>query len=440
MPAAAAGRAALVLDVGLVLVAEVAQRRQHRVGRRLAEAAERRLPDHLAQARQPVQVVGRASPLRDGGQHVEHLARADPAGHALAARLALREGQEEAGDVHHAGGVVDDDHAARAHDRAGGAQVLVVDARVEHARRDAAAGRPAHLHGLEGAAVAAAAADLEDHLAQRHADRHLDQAGCWTAPVSAKAFVPPLRCGAQAGEPVRPVEEDAGHAGVGLDVVDVGRVAPEPGHRRIGRAHAGHAALALDRVHQRGLLAADEGAGAFLDDEVEVQPAAQDVLAQEAVRLRLVDRFAQRLDGQRVLGPDVEVAALAPMAWAAIIIPSSTRCGSPSIIVRSMNAPGSPSSALQTTYLTGARRLLARLSAHFWPVGKPAPPRPRQVSIFDRLDDRLRGHRERHPQRPVAVVRQVVVERVGVDDAAELGRHLDLAAQEGVVACGRGGG
>ncbi len=43
---------------------------------------------------------------------------ADPAGHALAARLGGGELQEVLGELHHAGVVVDDDHAARAHGRA----------------------------------------------------------------------------------------------------------------------------------------------------------------------------------------------------------------------------------------------------------------------------------------------------------------------------------
>ena len=55
--------------------------------------------------------------------------------------------------------------------------------------------------------------------------------------------------------------------------------------------------------------------------------------------------------------------------------PSSTRCGSPSITARSMNAPGSPSSALQTMYFWSAGCLSAIF--HFVPVGKPPPPRPR---------------------------------------------------------------
>ena len=80
-----------------------------------------------------------------------------------------------------------------------------------------------------------------------------------------------------------------------------------PGLDGIGRTGPRHAALAFDAVHQGGFLAADEGAGAHLDDDVEVEAAAQDVLAQQAVFLGLGDGGLQVLDGQRVLGADVDV-------------------------------------------------------------------------------------------------------------------------------------
>ena len=44
------------------------------------------------------------------------------------------------------------------------------------------------------------------------------------------------------------------------------------------------------------------------------------------------------------------------------------------MILLSMNAPGSPSSPLHTTYLSVTGCFAT--SAHFLPVGKPAPPRP----------------------------------------------------------------
>ena len=54
--------------------------------------------------------------------------------------------------------------------------------------------------------------------------------------------------------------------------------------------------------------------------------------------------------------------------------------GSPSSTERSMNAPGSPSSALQTMYFCPLGAFMP--ASHFTPVGKPAPPRPRRPEAF----------------------------------------------------------
>ena len=47
---------------------------------------------------------------------------------------------------------------------------------------------------------------------------------------------------------------------------------------------------------------------------------------------------------------------------------------------RSINAPGSPSSALQMTYFSSPGAFLA--NCHFCPVRNPAPPRPRSPDSF----------------------------------------------------------
>jgi hypothetical protein len=70
----------------------------------------------------------------------------------------------------------------------------------------------------------------------------------------------------------------------------------------------------------------------------------------------------------------------APMAYPAMAIASMTLWGSPSRTDRSMKAPGSPSSALQRTYFTSPG--VFRAKAHFRPVGKPPPPRPRRPEAF----------------------------------------------------------
>ena len=61
-------------------------------------------------------------------------------------------------------------------------------------------------------------------------------------------------------------------------------------------------------------------------------------------------------------------------AQEAITIPSISMCGFFCISSRSLNVPGSDSSALQTRYLSISP--WGRNDA-FWPIRKPAPPRPR---------------------------------------------------------------
>ena len=64
----------------------------------------------------------------------------------------------------------------------------------------------------------------------------------------------------------------------------------------------------------------------------------------------------------------------APAASAAIAIPSISWCGLRCISSRSLNAPGSDSSALQQRYFCISPR--GRNEA-FFPIENPAPPRPR---------------------------------------------------------------
>ncbi len=63
-----------------------------------------------------------------------------------------------------------------------------------------------------------------------------------------------------------------------------------------------------------------------------------------------------------------------PIAFAAIIIPSTTEWGLPTRMDPSMKAPGSPSSPLQRIYFFFESCFNA--SVHFLPAGNPPPPRP----------------------------------------------------------------
>ena len=99
---ALARRAALVADVRLELVAEVADGGEHRVGRGLAEAAERAILDGVAELLELLDIALLAPAVNDSVEDLEQALVADTAGNALAAALLGREVEEEAGHTHHA--------------------------------------------------------------------------------------------------------------------------------------------------------------------------------------------------------------------------------------------------------------------------------------------------------------------------------------------------
>ena len=79
-----------------------------------------------------------------------------------------------------------------------------------------------------------------------------------------------------------------------------------------GGLQPGQAAETLQRVEQRRLLAADVGAGPGVDDDVQVEPGAEDVLAEVAGRVRLRDRVLQPPDHVQHLAADVDERVVGP--------------------------------------------------------------------------------------------------------------------------------
>ena len=295
-------------QVRLVLLAEIAERRKHRVRGRLPESAEASPLHHSAQVFERLQVARPALARDDAIQNVQHAPRADPAIRALAARLVLRERKEISRDVHHAVGFVQHDEAARAHHGADAGQGLVIDGRVGERRGDASSGRAAHLDGLEPFALGDAAADLLDDPSERDAHRHLDEA----APHHLARQREDLRAlavlRADGRERPRPVPHNPRDQDERLGVVDEGGLAPEAGRAGIRRAEARRAATAFDGSHHRGFLAADERPGPFHDPQVQPELRAQDALAQDSALPAPFERLAHPPNRQRILVANVEDA------------------------------------------------------------------------------------------------------------------------------------
>ena len=103
------------------------------------------------------------------------------------------------------------------------------------------------------------------------------------------------------------VENDR-HRGEGDHIVDDGGLAEQALNRRQRRLEAHLAALAFQRLQQRGLLAADVGAGAQAHFEIEALAAAQKILTQVVRRISRVYRRLERNLRVRVLPAQIDVA------------------------------------------------------------------------------------------------------------------------------------
>ena len=108
----------------------------------------------------------------------------------------------------------------------------------------------------------------------------------------------------------------------------------------------GNAALAFKRFHQRGFFSDFVGSGAAVPINVEVTPAAENILAEKPFGIGVANRLLHDDREIAIFAANIDVSAGAPTAKPPIITPSITACGSCSKIRRSLQVPGSLSSPL----------------------------------------------------------------------------------------------
>jgi len=155
-----------------------------------------------------------------------------------------------------------------------------------------------------------------DQLLERNAHGLFDVAGAVHVARDTEHLGAAVLRPADACEPCGTTPQDGGHDRDGLDVVDRGGAAVDPDRGRERRLVAGHALLALEAFQERGLLAADVGAGAAMEMDLEIEAGAAGVLAHEAGRVGLFDRELQPLGLVDELAADIDVAGMGAHAHA----------------------------------------------------------------------------------------------------------------------------
>ena len=104
--------------------------------------------------------------------------------------------------------------------------------------------------------------------------------------------------------------DDVGHGGDGLGVVDDRGTAVEADDGREGRLDARNAALAFERLHERGFFAHFVCARAGLGDDLEFGTGAEDVLAEKAAIVGVGDGALHDFEQVAILAAQVDEAHL----------------------------------------------------------------------------------------------------------------------------------
>ena len=172
------------------------------------------------------------------------------------------------------------------------------------------AGRAAGDDGFELFAVLDAAGYFVDGFAERVAHGEFVDARALDVAADAEETSAAVALAAELGVGLAAHEQDVRGCGDGLGVIDDGGTAVEADDSREGRLDAGDAALAFERLHEGGLFADLVGSGAGLGDDVEVDAAAEDVFAEEALGVGVGYGLLHDLEEVAVFAAQIDEAEL----------------------------------------------------------------------------------------------------------------------------------
>src|SRR5262249_19403799 len=271
-----------VADILLELGAELTDRLLDRPAGAVGQPADRRTghdADGVADLLQYLQVLRAPLSAAQAVGHLQHPAGAFPARRTLAARFMSEEPADVVQHIDDAGRLVEDrDGGGPEAEAAGLAGAVEVERRIElrlghHAHAD-----PTGDAALRLAPLPDAAAVPVHQLADGHAQRELDTAGLvhvsadavqLRAEAAGVARVLGVGRHAHRLEPLHPAVDDMRDARHRLDVVDDGRLAERPLDGWERRLDARPGPFAFQALDQTGFLAADVGAGAAVQVDVE---------------------------------------------------------------------------------------------------------------------------------------------------------------------------
>ena len=296
----------------LELRPEVLDHRADRHCHRVTQQAQAVADDVALHVRHHFEVHRRRLAPVDALQHLHRPVRPLPARDALAARLVPVELRQAQRDGHDRDGVVDHDDRPGAQHRAGLGHVLEVVGQVEVLLGQDRGRRAAREPGLHAPSRGRAARQAADDLPRGDAQLDLVVAGALHVAGDRDDLRARRALGPELLEPIRAVHDDVRDVAERLHVVDQRGPLVETLVGRERGLQAGIAPLALERVEERRLLAADVRPGPAVHDEVAREVRPQDPLARVPARISLRESGVEDVGLLLVLAPDVDEGVVGP--------------------------------------------------------------------------------------------------------------------------------
>src|SRR6267142_285985 len=289
--------------------AKMFQDRLNRRGRDLTEAADRSKAHGLRELVEQRE-VGAILWLRDAAlcpaqEHVRHFLRADAAGNAFAAGLIAIKTDGVQSHIQHAGRIVANNDRAGTQHGAGFGQSFEIDAHVNHRGRKVARRGAGRRERFQLAASANATGVIKNDFAHGRAHGDFENSGASHVATDADKLQTARAAQALRGEPIDTPRQNLRHVDESLDVIEHRGLLPETRLHRKRRFVARFGSMPLNRLQQRGFLAADIAAGADKNFEFEVKFAAEDFFPEEAGATAAADLFAKDFFLKVILVADV---------------------------------------------------------------------------------------------------------------------------------------
>src|SRR3990167_8049556 len=111
-------------------------------------------------------------------------------------------------------------------------------------------------------------------------------------------------------EPLSVMFHDEWNTGHRFDVVDDGGASEQTHNRRKRRLEPGKTSFSLKRFQKRGLLAADIGASAAMDHDIQMKRASENIFTQIFFRIGLIHGGLKMLKRLDIFSADVDVGLL----------------------------------------------------------------------------------------------------------------------------------